>query len=43
MTLQDLAEEYGVSISTLYRKYVPIYPDKESMIGALKSLQDKED
>jgi hypothetical protein len=43
MTLQDLAEEYGVSMSTLYRKYVPIYPDRESMIGALKSLQDKED
>lgn len=41
MTLSDLAEKYKVPLSSLYRKYVPIYPDKKSMIDALESLKEK--
>lgn len=42
MTLNDLAEKYGIGSSTLYRKYITIYPDKKDLIEALENLH-KED
>ncbi len=41
MTLNDLAEKFNISSSTLYRKYITIYPDMESIMGALE--KDKDD
>ncbi len=43
MTLNDLAEKYGVGISTLYRKYVPVYPDKKGLIEALERDKKNDD
>jgi hypothetical protein len=44
MTLTDLAKTYGVSLSALYRKYVPVYTDKDSMINALENAKkERED
>jgi hypothetical protein len=40
MTLDSISQEYGVSLSTLYRKYIPIYPEKEGLLKALKALKE---
>jgi hypothetical protein len=43
MTLSDIAEKYEVSLSSLYRKYVPIYPDKKSLMEVLDNLKKEND
>jgi hypothetical protein len=39
MTLENLSKTYGISLSSLYRSYVPVYHDKESMHNALASAK----